>query len=51
MIISLQINMKMPTIVGILIFISRENFMLSLVEHEKTFITLEPDMVFFVLIK
>ena len=27
--ISLQMNMKMPTIVGIFIFISRENFMLS----------------------
>ena len=26
---SLLINMKMPTIVGIFIFISRENFMLS----------------------
>ena len=28
---SLQINMKMPTIVGIFIFISREKFMLSYV--------------------
>ena len=60
---SLLINMKMPTIVGIFIFISREiscstifskkefaivsnlrfisrtNFMLSGVEHEKSFIT------------
>ena len=27
--------MKMPTIVGIFIFISKENFMLSWVEHEK----------------
>ena len=27
--IALLINMKMPTIVGIFIFISRENFMLS----------------------
>ena len=35
--------MKMPTIVGIFIFISRENFMLSLVEHEKGFITSEPE--------
>ena len=33
--ISLLINMKMPTIVGIFIFISREMFMLSCVEHEK----------------
>ena len=35
--------MKMPTIVGIFIFISRENFMLSWVEHEKSFITSGPD--------
>ena len=35
MIFSLLINMKMPTIVGIFIFISRENFMLSWVEHEE----------------
>ena len=28
--------MKMPTIVGIFIFISRENFMLRLAEHEKS---------------
>ena len=35
--------MKMPTIVGIFIFISRENFMLSWVEHEKSSITLGPD--------
>ena len=40
--ISLLINMKMPTIVGIFIFISRENLMLSGVEHEKSFITLGP---------
>ena len=33
--ISLLINMKMPTIVGIFISISRESFMLSCVEHEK----------------
>ena len=31
--------MKMPTIVGIFIFISSEIFMLSLVEHEKSFVT------------
>ena len=37
--ISLLINMKMPTIVGIFILISRENFMLSYVEHEKRLIT------------
>ena len=40
--ISLLINMKMPTIVGIFIFISREIFMLSWVEHEKGFITWRP---------
>ena len=32
-------NMKMPTIVVIFIFISRENFMLSSVEHDKCFTT------------
>ena len=32
--------MKMPTIAGIFIFISRENFMLSWVEHEKKFYNL-----------
>ena len=31
------------TIVGIFIFISGENFMLSWVEHEKSFISSEPD--------
>ena len=31
--ISLLINMRMPTIIGIFIFISRENFMLSKPEH------------------
>ena len=40
--ISQLINMKMPTIVGIFIFVSRENFMLSCVEHEKRFITSGP---------
>ena len=33
------INVKMPTIVGILTFMSRINFMLSWVEHGKSFIT------------
>ena len=37
------INVKMPTIVGILTFVSRKNFMLSWVEHEKSFITSGPD--------
>ena len=36
------INVKMPTIVGILTFMSRKNFMLSWVEHEKSFITSGP---------
>ena len=36
------INVKMPTIVGILTFMSRINFVLSRVEHEKSFITLGP---------
>ena len=31
---------EMPTAVGIFIFLSRENFMLSWVEHKKSFITL-----------
>ena len=33
--ISLQISMKMPTIVGIFIFISRETFMLSYVKKKQ----------------
>ena len=37
--IFLLINMEMPTIVGIFIFISKENSMHSWVEHEKAFIT------------
>ena len=40
---SLLINMKMPTIVGIFISISREKFMLSWVKHEKIFITSGPE--------
>ena len=36
------INAKMPTIVGILTFMSGKNFMLNGVEHEKSFITLGP---------
>ena len=38
------INVKMPTIVGILTFMSGKNFMLSWVEHEKSFITSGPDL-------
>ena len=36
------INVKMPTIDGILTFMCRKNFMLSLVKHEKSFITSGP---------
>ena len=35
------INVKMPTIIGILTFMSRKIFMLSRIEHEKSFITSE----------
>ena len=35
----LLINVKMPTIVGILAFMDRKNFMLSRVEHEFFLIT------------
>ena len=42
MLFFLFINVKMSTIVGILIFMSRKNFMLSWVEHEKSFITSGP---------
>ena len=36
------INVKMPTIVGILTFMSRINFVLSWVEYEKSFISSGP---------
>ena len=36
------INVKMPTIVGILTVMCRKNFMLSCIEHEKKFKTLGP---------
>ena len=42
MLYSLLINVKMPTIVGILTFMSRKNFMLSRVEQENIFITSGP---------
>ena len=35
----LLINVKMPTVVGILTFTSEINFVLSRVVHEKSFIT------------
>ena len=38
----LLINVKMPIIVGILTFMSRINFMLCLVEHEKSLIAMRP---------
>ena len=38
------INVKMPTIVGILTFMSRIIFVLSSVEHGKSFITSVPDV-------
>ena len=38
------INVKMPTTVGILTFMSRINFVLSYVEHEKCFKTSGPDL-------
>ena len=36
------LNVKMPTIVGILTFMSRKNFVPSCVEHGKSFITSRP---------
>ena len=41
------INVKMPTIVGILTFMSRINFVLSQVEYEKCFITPGPRSILF----
>ena len=38
------LHAKMPTIVGILTFMSRKNFMLIWVEHEKSFITSDADL-------
>ena len=38
------INVKMPTIVGILTLMSMINFVLSRVEHEKSFITSGPGL-------
>ena len=48
----LLINVKMPTIVGILTFMSRSNFVLSWVEHGKSFITSGPDfLIYFICYK
>ena len=38
------INVKMPTIGGLLTFMSRINFVLNQVEHVKRFITSGPDL-------
>ena len=43
MLFFLLLNVKMPTIVGILTFMSRKNFIFSWIEHENSFITLGPD--------
>ena len=40
----LLINVKLPTIVGILTFMSRINFMLSSVDYEKCFMTSGPGL-------
>ena len=40
MLFFLLTNVKMPTIVGILTFMSRKNFMLNLAEHKKKFYNL-----------
>ena len=40
------INFKMSTVVGIFTFMSKIDFMLSVVEHEKSFTTSGPDMDF-----
>ena len=36
-------NVKMPTVIGILTFMNRKNFMLSWVEYENFFITSGPN--------
>ena len=41
----LLINIKMPTTVGILTFMSRKNFILSYVEHGNSFITSGPGVM------
>ena len=43
---TMLINDKKSTIVGILIFMSRVNFVLSLVEYENSIITSGPDYSF-----
>ena len=46
MLFCLLINVKMPTIIGILTFMSRKKFMLSCLEYEMYFITSGPDCCF-----
>ena len=41
-VVIMLINVKMPTIAGILTFMSRINFMLNWIEHGKSFITSGP---------
>ena len=43
----LLLNVKMPTIVGILTFLNRINFRLSQVEHEKCFVSLGLKLVLY----
>ena len=38
----LLINVRLPTIVGVLIFMSRINFIPSIIKHENSFITSAP---------
>ena len=44
------INVKMPTIIGILTFMSMINFVLSWVEHEKSSMTSGPALEILILI-
>ena len=44
MLFFLLVNVKMPTVIGILTFKSRKNSMLSLVEHAIFFMTCGPDL-------
>ena len=45
MLFFLPMKVEMPTTVGISTFMSRKNFILSLVEHEKSFITKGQEML------
>ena len=50
MLLFLLRNVKMPTNIGILTFMSGKNFMVTWAEHEKSFITSRPDFVVYWLI-